>query len=269
VRLLCRLHGVSQAAFYAWRSRGVCRRTQDDERILERIRRIYDSNDGAYGSPRIHAVLRNQGICIGKKRVCRLMQQAGLQARWWRYGRSKAGTRRFFADLPNRQMDLVTSRPDQIWVGDVTYIKIGRRWRYLAVVLDKHSRRILGWRMGKRKDLSLTTAAFNQAVLRRQPQRGLIFHSDRGSEYGAYAFRDRLSRLGVIQSMKRPRFITDNAHAESFFRSLKAELFRDRHFKTEAAVLAALRNYIPHFNRTRVHSSLGYRSPIDYERLAA
>src|SRR6185369_16937338 len=113
--------------------------------------------------------------------------------------------------------DLTTSRPNQIWVGDVTYFKVQGRWRYFAVVLDKHSRRLLGWRYGKRRDLALTAAAFNDAVLRGQPERGLIFHSDRGIEYANYAYRDRLAGLGVVQSMKRPRVITDNAHAESFF----------------------------------------------------
>jgi len=148
-----------------------------------------------------------------------------------------------------------------------TYLKVANRWRYLAVVLDKHSRRVLGF--GKRRDLSLTTDAFNQAVVRRQPSPGLIFHSDRGSEYAAYAYRDRLARLGVLQSMKRPRVITDNAHAESFFRSLKAELIQNRPFDTDAQIASALRAYMPHYNRARLHSALGFRSPIDYERSAA
>lgn len=269
MKLLCKLYGVTPAGFYAWRSRGVSRRAREDEKLVAQIRSIFDANGGYYGSPRIHGVLQQRGICIGEKRVSRLMREAGLQAKSWKPNRSKAGTRRFFGELPNRQLGLSTTRPDQIWVGDVTYIKVGQRWYYLAVVLDKHSRRILGWRLAKHRDLSLTIAAFNDAVIRRQPGRGLIFHSDRGVEYAGYGFRDRLARLGVIQSMKRPKVITDNAHAESFFRSLKTELLRERRFETEGQLLAALKRYIPYFNRTRVHSALGFRSPIAYERLAA
>lgn len=269
MKLLCSLYGVSPAGFYAWRMRGVSQRAREDERLLAQIRAIFDTSSGFYGSPRIHGVLRQRGVCIGRKRVSRIMREAGLQARSWRPNRSKAATRRFFGELPNRQLGLTTTAPDQIWVGDVTYIKVASRWHYLAVVLDKHSRRILGWRLGKRRDLSLTTAAFNDAVLRRQPERGLIFHSDRGVEYAGYGYRDRLARLGVVQSMKRPKVITDNAHAESFFRSLKTELLRGRRFETEAPLRAALQRYIPYYNRTRVHTSLGFKSPIDYERLAA
>lgn len=260
---------MTPAGFYAWRSRGVCPRIRSDVKLLAQIRSIFDGSKETYGSPRIHAALRNRGIRVGEKRVCRLMRCAGLQARGWKPWRSKAGTRRFFGELPNRQLDVVTSAPDQIWVGDITYIKVAGSWRYLAVVLDKHSRRILGWRFGKRKDLALTMAAFNQAVVRRQPERGLIFHSDRGSEYAAYAYRDHLASLGIVQSMKRPKVITDNAHAESFFRSLKAEVLGERRFDTDSQVLAVLQRYIPHYNRTRLHSALDYRSPIDFERLAA
>lgn len=269
MKLLCDLYGVTPAGFYAWRSRGVCERAREDERLLSQIRQIFDASGGYYGSPRIHGVLSQRGIRVGKKRVCRLMREANLQAKSWKPDRSKAGTRRFFGELPNRQLGLSTTRPDQIWVGDVTYIKVGQRWYYLAVVLDKHSRRILGWRLAKHRDLSLTIAAFNDAVIRRQPERGLIFHSDRGVEYAGYGFRDRLARLGVVQSMKRPKVITDNAHAESFFKSLKTELVRERRFETEGQVRAALKRYIPYYNRSRAHTSLGFKSPIDYERLAA
>jgi transposase InsO family protein len=269
VRLLCELYKVTPAGFYAWHKRGVCQRIRDDSKLLGQIREIFDGSKETYGSPRVHQVLRKRGIRVGEKRVWRLMHEAGMRTRGWQPRKSKAGTRRFFGELPNRQLDLVTSRPNQIWVGDITYIRVGSSWRYIAIVLDKHSRRVVGWRMGKRKDLALTLAAFNDAVLRRHPERGLIFHSDRGTEYAAYAYRDHLTRLGVVQSMKRPSVITDNAHAESFFRSLKAEVFRERRFDTDHQVRAALKGYIPHYNRTRLHSALGYVSPIDYERAAA
>lgn len=260
---------MTPAGFYAWRKRGVCERIRNDQKLLVQIREIFDGCKETYGSPRIHAVLKKRGIRVGEKRVWRLMRDAGMRTKGWQPHKTKAGTRRFFGELPNRQLDLVTKRPNQIWVGDITYIKVGTSWRYVAVVLDKHSRRVVGWRMGKRKDLGLTLGAFNDAVAKRQPQRGLIFHSDRGTEYAAYAYRDHLTRLGVVQSMKRPTVITDNAHAESFFKSLKTELIRERHFDKEGQVRAALKRDIPYYNRTRVHSALGFRSPINYERLAA
>lgn len=269
MKFLCKLYGVTPAGFYAWRSRGVCARVRDDEKILSKIRAIFEASRGTYGSPRIHAALKHQGINVGKKRVCRLMLTAGLQAKEWRRNRNKAAVKKFFGELPNQLINVTTSRTDQVWVGDVTYLKVAGRWRYLAVVLDRHSRRVLGWQLGKHRDLSLTTAALNQAVLQRQPAAGLIFHSDRGSEYAAYAYRDYLTRLGIVQSMKRPRVITDNAYAESFFRSLKAELIHKQSFQSDAQIRSALRAYIPRYNRTRLHSALGFRSPIDYERLAA
>lgn len=196
------------------------------------------------------------------------MTAAGLQARAWRPNRNKAAVKRFFGELPNRQLDVTITAPDQVWVGDITYLRAGTRWMYLAIVLDKYSRRILGWRLGWQKDLSLTIGALNQAFVERQPSAGLIFHSDRGAEYAAYAYRDHLTKLGIVQTMKRPRVITDNAHAESFFKTLKAEIFQNPGLDTEETISEAITAYMPHYNNTRLHSALGFRSPVDYETLA-
>ena len=135
--------------------------------------------------------------------------------------------------------------------------------------MDRHSRRVLGWALGARRDLALTLAALNRALLRRHPASGLIFHSDRGAEYSAYAYRARLAALGITQSMKRPREIGDNAFIESFFHSMKADVIHGRRFADDHALLAVVATYIPRYNRRRLHSSLGYRPPIDYERRAA
>jgi putative transposase len=269
VRLLCELYSVSTASFYAWRRRGVCARAREDEALLAQILSIFDSSRATYGSPRIHAALKQRGISVAKKRVCRLMTAAGLQAKAWHPNRNKAAVKRFFGELPNRQLDVTTTAPDQVWVGDITYLKAGSRWMYLAIVLDKHSRRILGWRLGWQKDIRLTIAALNQAVVERRPSPGLIFHSDRGAEYAAYAYRDHLTRLGIVQSMKRPRVITDNAHAESFFKTLKAEVFQKPGIDNEEKISSAIRAYMPRYNETRLHSALGFCSPVDYESLAA
>jgi transposase InsO family protein len=179
------------------------------------------------------------------------------------------GTRRFFGDIPNRVLELKTSAPDQIWVGDVTYLKSGGRWSYLAVVLDRHSRRVLGWSLSSQRDLALTLGALNRALPGRCLQPGLIFHSDRGVEYSAYAFRARLAALGITQSMKRPREITDNAFIESFFHSMKSDVIHGQTFDDQRALRKTITRYLRRYNRTRLHSALGYRSPIDYENAAA
>jgi len=269
VRALCARHSVTRSGFYSWRRR--CRSAHDrhDERLLARIHAIFDASNATYGSPRIHAALQKAGLRVARKRVARLMQEAGLKARSARIYRRTTGTRRFFLAIPNRVLSLETTAPDQIWVGDVTYLRSGSAWRYLAVVMDRHSRRILGWSLQRTRDLPLTLTAFNRAVHRRRPIDGLIFHSDRGPEYAAYAFRARLAALSVVQSMKRPRELGDNAFIESFFHSMKADVIHGRTFDHDAQLRTAVDSYIRRYNRSRLHSGLGYRSPIDYERTAA
>jgi putative transposase len=269
VKGLCERYGVTRAGYYAWRRRGISRHERVDERLSARIAAVWRASDGTYGSPRIHAALREAGFRVGRKRVARLMREGGLKARVARIYRRTGGTRRFFTGIPNRILELETTAPNQIWVGDVTFLRTGLGWRYLAVVMDCHSRRILGWSLRAQRDLELTLAALNHAVRSRRSVQGLTFHSDRGSEYGAYAFRARLAALGITQSMKRPRELGDNAFVESLFHSMKAEAIHARTFPNERALRDAVRHYICRYNRGRLHSSLGYRSPIDYERAAA
>jgi len=242
---------------------------RQDERLLRRIGAIFEASEGTYGSPRIHAALRQAGLRVGRKRVARLMRQAGLKARCVRIYRRMPGTTRFFSEIPNRVLGRKTTAPGQLWVGDVTYLKIGASWRYLAVVMDRHSRRILSWSLGPRRVLKLTMDALDNAVRRRQVRAGLIFHSDRGVEYSAHAFRARLAALGITQSMKRPRELGDNAFIESFFHSMKADAIHARTFEDEHSLRQVLRRYIRRYNATRLHSSLGFQSPITYESFAA
>ncbi len=159
---------------------------------------------GTYGSPRIHQALRAAGTRVSRRRVARLMREAGLRARAAKLYRAIPGLHAFFTSIPNCQLDCLATGPDQVWVGDITYLKVGGAWRYLAVVMDRYSRRIVGWSLGRHKDARLTLAALNHAVFNRRPRPGLIFHSDRGIEYAAYAFRGRLATLGFVQSMNRP-----------------------------------------------------------------
>ena len=151
--------------------------------------------------------------------------------------------KRFFGGARNEQLELDLNKIDQVWVGDITYLKVGGIYRYLAVVMDKYSRRVLGWAYGKRKDVPLTLKALNRAVRSRRPQRGLIFHTDRGIEYAALRFKERAQQLGIVQSMNRPGKITDNAFIESFFHSMKADVFHGRRFDDDEQVRLALRDY--------------------------
>lgn len=268
MKALCARYGVTRAGYYAWRRRRVSAHDRHDERLSVRVGAIFGASDGTYGSPRIHAALQQADFRVGRKRVARLMREAGLKARSARIYRRTEGTHRFFAAIPSRVVDVETTAPDQIWVGDVTYLKSAKGWRYLAVVMDRHSRRILGWRLGATRDLTVTLGALNRALRRQRSVDQLIFHSDRGAEYAAYAYRARLAALGITQSMKRPRELGDNAFIESFFHSMKADAIHARRFDHERELQGAISAYIRRYNRSRLHSGLGYRTPIDYERLA-
>ncbi len=262
---MCALYRVTRAGYYAWRRRGESVRRQQDRRLLTQIRAIFDGSRGTYGSPRVHGALGAAGVRVSRRRVARLMREAGLRARAVRLYRRIPGLHGFFTSIPNRQLDRWATGPDQVWVGDITYVKVGGAWRYLAVVLDRYSRRVLGWSLGPSKDARLTLAALNHAVVHRRPRPGVIFHSDRGVEYAAYAFRERLAALGFVQSMNRPREITDNAHMESFFHSMKSDAVHGVRFTQEAELRTLLRQYIPYYNSVRLHSGIGYSSPIAYE----
>jgi transposase InsO family protein len=230
---------------------------------------LFETSRGTYGSPRIHQALRAAGTRVSRRRVERLMREAGLRARAAKLYRAIPGLHAFFTSIPNRQLDRVVTGPDQVWVGDITYLKVGGMWRYLAVVMDRYSRRIIGWSLGRHKDARLTLAALNHAVVNRRPRPGVIFHTDRGIEYAAYAFRSRLATLGFVQGMNRPREITDNAHMESFFHSLKTDVVHGTRLVNLDDADPLLRSYFPYYNRVRLHSGLGYRSPVDYEALGA
>jgi len=196
------------------------------------------------------------------------MREGGMRARAVKLYRRVPGLHGFFTSIPNRQLDRLTTAPDQIWVGDITYLKVGGAWRYLAVVMDRYSRRIIGWSLGASRDARLTLAALDRAVRNRRPPAGVIFHSDRGIEYAAHLFRNRLAALGFVQSMNRPREITDNAYMESFFHSMKSDTVHGWVFADETELEQLLRSYIPYYNGVRLHSGIGYCAPITYEARA-
>jgi putative transposase len=260
---------VSRAGYYAWRRRRPGVRSEQDRMLLVRIQAVYAASEGTYGSPRICALLRQTGIRVSRKRVARLMRQAGLRARAMGLYHPNPGTHAFFASVPNRIRKLDIGAADRVWVGDITYLKVGAKWRYLAAVMDRYSRRILGWCLGPHKDARLTVCALNRALMRRHPAEGLIFHSDRGIEYAAFEFRARLAALGIVQSMNRAGKPTDNAHMESCFHSFKSDVIHGKRFHSELRLRETIRSYVAYYNRIRAHSALEYRSPIDFERMRA
>jgi len=266
--MMCRLYGVTRAGYYAWRSRERCERERQNDALAVQIRAVHAESRGTYGSPRIHRALRKRGHRVGKNRVARVMRRHGIKARVATIRYTSPEIQRFFDSAFNRQLDLEINRPDQVWVGDITYLKVGAVYRYLAVVMDKYSRKVVGWSYGPRKDVALTLRALNRAVQSRRAKRGLVFHTDRGTEYAATAFKERLAELGFVQSMNRPGKTTDNAFIESFFHSMKSDIYHGVRFTEDAEIRAALNSYVPFYNDARLHSSLQYVPPATFEQQA-
>jgi len=266
--MMCRLYGVTRAGYYAWRSRERSERERQNEALAAEIRTVHAESRGTYGSPRVHHALRRRGHRVSKNRVARLMRRHGIKARVATIRYTNPAIQRFFGKVINEQLDLELRRTDQVWVGDITYLKVGSIYRYMAVVMDKYSRRVVGWSYGPRKDVALTLRALNRAVKHRRPKRGTVFHTDRGTEYAATAYKERLAELGFIQSMNRPGKMTDNAFIESFFHSMKSEIYHGIQFNDDLAVRTALKSYVPFYNQDRLHSSLHYVSPATFERQA-
>jgi transposase InsO family protein len=237
--------------------------------LLEAIRAIFEDSGGTYGSPRVQRALRTQGHHLSRRRIERLMRVGGWRARVVRVYRGKAGIHRWFGRQSNHVRRTQATRPDQIWVGDLTYLAVGGRWWYLAAVLDQCSRRVLAWRLGTIRDSRLTRAVIDAALRRRRPTVGLIFHSDRGSEFQGASFRGRLAAKGIQQSMTSGGAPGENAHMESFFHSLKADVIHGRSFRDVTELRQLLRRYVQYYNHQRLHSALDYQSPVDYEDGAA
>jgi putative transposase len=258
---------VTPAGFYAWRRRGTSAHAEQDRRLTSEIARLFAEHHERYGSPRIHRLLQAAGWVVSRRRVARLMQAAGLRAKAVRGYRSKANTLRLYARHPDRVRGLVVTQPNQVWVGDITYLRVADGWRYLAVVMDQYSRRILAWSLTRRRTAAVTCGVLARAV-RGRPTREVIFHSDRGSEYMGEPFCALVARLGLRQSAS-ARGPEDNAHAESFFHSLKTELIRGTAFASEHQLRTALRSYIRYYNAIRLHSSLHYTAPLVFEERAA
>jgi putative transposase len=268
-RLLCRVLGVCPSGFYAWRRRAQSgSRSQQNAQLLQAVSQIHSDSRQTYGSPRIQQALRQQGWRCGRNRIARLMRQQQLRGRVRRrYRMRTTDSRHDLPVAPNRLMVCPPAqRPNQIWVGDITYIATRQGWLYLAAVLDLYSRKIVGWAMGPSLDTSLVLASWQMAWSQRQPSAGLLFHSDRGSQYASAEFRRALQAREVVLSMSRKANCYDNATMESFWSTLKNELVYRCRFQTRQEASQTIFEFIEVFyNRVRLHSSLGYHSPVDFE----
>lgn len=263
-----RVLGVGRSGYYAWRSRSTSERRQANEALVVQINETYRISRETYGSPRIHAELRRKGIRCGRNRVARLMHLHGLTARK-RQKRHPVTTQREAGALPAPNLlnqDFSALAPNQKWVSDITYIDTAEGWLYLASVLDLFSRQIVGWAMADRIDAVLVKDAFQMAVLRRDPAAGLLHHSDQGRQYTSEAYQSCLADFQCQVSMSRVGNCYDNAVMESFFGTLKAECATHQ-FATRAQARTAIFEYIEAwYNRQRLHSSLDYLSPMEFER---
>jgi putative transposase len=271
VSALCRRYGVSRAGFYSHRRRGPSAHAEQDRQLTGEIARLFAAHHGRYGSPRLHHLLHDAGWVVSRRRVARLMRAAGLRARAGRGYRAKARIHHQYARHPNRLWSTRVERPNQVWVGDITYLRVGSGWRYLAVVMDQYSRRVLAWTLTRRRTAAVTCGVLTRAAHARGvsgARCGVIFHSDRGSEYMGAPFCAHLARRGFVQSAS-VRGPGDNAHMESFFHSLKAELTRGVVFTDERHLRRALHHYMRYYNTIRLHSSLSYRSPLAFEQQTA
>jgi putative transposase len=268
VKRACELLKVSRAAYYAARDGQPSKRERDDATLTAGIKTVHEDSKERYGAPRVHAELRAQGKRHSRKRIARLMRQAGLRgkaAKRWKKTTIPDPAAAARADRIRRDFTADASKANTRWCGDITYIATWEGWLYLATVIDIASRRVVGYAMADHLRTELVADALSNAVAARDPQPGVIFHSDRGCQYTSAAYAALAGDYEVTLSVGRTGQCWDNALAESFFSSLKGELIDTRAWPTRAGARRAVVEYIAWYNGTRLHSSLGYRSPAQFE----
>lgn len=269
---MCRVFGVSRSGYYSWQSRRPSARRQDNHRLLQEIRQIHGAAKGRVGSPAVFHELLARRVRCSRKRVERLMRDNGLRSCHGRRFRpaTTQSNHRFpvAANLLNQQF--TETRPDKVWLTDITYIRTREGWLYLAAVLDLGTRMIVGWSAGKDLSRQLTIRALTTAIRRRHPPSGLLHHSDRGVQYACHDYQALLNRHGFVPSMSRKGNCYDNAVMESFFHTLKVELVHRENYRTQLQATNDLFEYVEiYYNRKRRHSSLNYMTPSEYDEHAS
>ena len=270
ITLMCLVLGVSRSGYYAWLKQQSSARERANRGLKALIRLLHRKSRRTYGYRRIHATLVAQGVACGKNRVARLMREANLQARRRRRYKRTTQSRHNLPTAPNRlAQSFVAASPNQKWVTDITYVRTGEGWLYLSVVLDLYSRLVVGWAMESYLTDTLTRKALKMALTHRQPPPGLLHHSDRGSQYASRSYQHLLTTHELRTIMSRTGNVYDNAPMESFFATLKTELIHHRNYATRLQAKADIFEYMEVFyNRQRLHSALGYLSPMAFESLS-
>jgi transposase InsO family protein len=265
---MARVLGVSRSGYYAWLKPKDDTKEQERIALIGHILRVFNESKRSYGSPRIYRQLKSEGISCGRNRIAKLMRSSTLIARKKRKYKkpvTERHDRSFAANLLDRKFNY--TKPNCAWVSDVSYFWTKSGWLHLAIVMDLFSRRIIGWSMSPHVDKGLTLDAFTMAILNRNPRHRLIHHCDQGAEYTNHEYQDILKNNNIVSSMSRSGDCYDNAVAESFFKTIKTELAKKQRFNTIEEARAAIFEYIEIFyNRKRLHSTLGYVSPAEYER---
>lgn len=265
VTAMCEMFGVSPGGYYAWCARGPSDRSIRDAELLVEIRRVFKDSKERYGSPRVHAQLVREGLVVGERRIARIMRENGIRAIAENKNKAKPWKTTQYADAKSKIKDIKLTRVNQVWLTDITYLKINGSTQYMATVLDKYSRKILAWSIGPKKSCSLTKRVLKSAYRKRKPQGNPIVHSDRGSEFLGEEFTALVEELQMGQSVNRPKSMNDNAHMESWFKSMKTEMYHRRKFITLGSIRRAMYSYIEFYNNNRINSSLDYLTPCEYE----
>lgn len=268
VQRMCQVFGVTRSGYYAWKKSDQCRRVHRDRELLGKITESYHLSSGRYGSPNIHKDLRQWGYRCSRKRVARLMREAGIRSKVTRRFRVTTQSKHAMPVAENLlQRHFTASAPNRVWVSDITYLWTQQGWLYLCVILDLWDRKVVGWCMGERLTADLAVIALRGAVALRRPTEGVMFHSDRGAQYASEGFRAELRRYKMVQSMSRKGDCWDNAVAESFFSILKRELVYHETYRTRADARLSVFQYIEGwYNRRRRHAALGHLSPLAFEQ---
>jgi putative transposase len=272
VRVMCRVLRISPSGYYAWRSRPESRRTVENRVLLGAIRRLHAESGGTYGAPRVHAALRALGRRVARHRIARLMRLAGLRGLAALPRRVRTtDSRHGHPVAPNRLgRNFEATAPGQVWLADLTYVRTGEGWLYLAALIDLYTRKVVGWSMRETLHAGIALEALRMGIERQCPPPGLVHHSDRGIQYAADDYRRALAAAGITSSMSRRGNCLHNAPMESFFHTLKVERVHHRLYATRNEARRDLFAYIEGFyNSRRLHSGIGYRSPADMERMAA